>query len=235
MRAVSPHIQVLFMMNGSTVAGFKRPFCKGLMSAIAVVGVVLGAVFLEAGEFGAVLAAAEEHHAGDHSSNGHHEAYSFRGDLAFWGGIAFLGFLYSIKALGLWDALLNSMSARERREVEMIATAESALQDAEQELKKARGQLEAFDETTRTFFLEAERDAEYTRNEITRVASREAEAAVQRAEHEIERVRDQSVHDIFQTLVENIARTTETRLRERLTPDDHDRLADGTLGQLTTR
>jgi F-type H+-transporting ATPase subunit b len=180
------------------VTGFMRQSRRGLVAATAV-GALLCATFLEAGEPGLMLAA----------DDGHGE-YTFRGDLAFWGGIAFFGFLYSIKALGLWDALLNSMSARERREVETIATAETRLQQAEAELRKARGQLEALDETTRGIFEEAERDAEYTRNEITRIAKREADAAVHRARHEIERVRDQSVHDLFQALVENIARTTES-------------------------
>jgi F-type H+-transporting ATPase subunit b len=157
----------------------------------------------------------------------------FFGDLELWALVAFLGFLWAIKALGLWDVLLRSMSARERRETELIAGAENFLAQASEEFRQSRGQLEALDETIRGILEEAERDAEYTRNEITGSAQREANVHMERAQHEIERVKEQSVHDLFQALAERVTETTEQRLRNNLKPDDHARLIDETLATLT--
>lgn len=183
-------------------------------------------------------AAETDHHHEDGGHDEHHDDHAdvpFWGDLEVWSLVAFLGFVFAIKKLGLWNALLTSMSAREQRETELIASAETSLRSAEEELRHSRGQLEALDETTRGILEEARRDAEYTRNEITATAQREANVHLERARHEIERVRDQSVHDLFAALAEKVAQVTEERLRNNLQSSDHDRLIDETLAQMTSR
>lgn len=183
-------------------------------------------------------AGSEHHPAGSHAEGDHHDDHAevpFWGDLAFWSFVAFLGFVYAIKKLGLWNALLTSMSARERRETGLIADAESACMSAREELRHSRGQLEALDETTREILAEADRDAAYTQTEITAAAQREATAQVERARHEIERVRDQSIHDLFQALSEKVVEATEFRLRNNLQAEDHDRLLTETLSRLESR
>ena len=176
----------------------------------------------------------DAHGEDDHDAHGggHGGPYLFKGDLPFWGFVAFLGFCFAIKKLGLWDALLTNMAEREKTENETIARAESHLQAAEQELNAYRGQLQAMDETARESLAEANRDANHTQQEILDLARSEADALGARTRREIERVRAQTLDELFATMANNVAQATEAIVREKLQDEDQERLIDETLNQL---
>lgn len=185
-----------------------------------------------------VCFAADSPAASAHTDAAHadgHGAYAIWSDLPFWSFIAFLGFVWLIKKLGLWDLLVNNMTDRERAEGEAIQMAESELDSANILLREARGRMEALDETVRGILAEADRDAKYTREEIISAAEREANGSVARVRHEIERVRNQSLNQLFESLADKVTAATEDRLRSGLQGGDQSRLIDQTLNELVVR
>jgi len=174
-------------------------------------------------------------HGAAHGAAGHHAEYSLWSDLPFWSLISFIGFVAAIKVLGLWDLLVDSMSAREKAEHEAIALAEASLTEGKGALRSAMGRMEALDERIREIMAEASRDAQSTRDDIIAFAQREAQGAVDRAGHEIERVRDQALNEIFENVASQVADVTEQRLRSGLNPEDHHRLIGSVLEGLAIR
>lgn len=166
------------------------------------------------------------------ASEGHGGYPGLGGDLALWSLVAFLGFVFAIKKLGLWDLLLTSMSEREKAEHEAIAHAEADLAAAQEILSESRGRVQSLDETIREILAEAERDAAQTKESVLAAARAEAQQIEQRTQNAIQRVRDQSLLEIFDTLVNRVSETTEQVLKDRLTPEDQTRLIDETLGEL---
>ena len=166
------------------------------------------------------------------ASEGHGGYPGLGGDLALWSFVAFLGFVLAIKKLGLWDLLLNSMADREKAERDAITQAETDLAAAQEILSESRGRVQSLDETVREILAEAERDAAHTKESVLAAARAEAEQIEQRTRIAIDRVRDQSLVEIFDTLVDRVSETTEQVLKDRLTPEDQARLIDETLGQL---
>lgn len=173
-----------------------------------------------------------KHPAGGHAAGGHGE-YTIWGDLPFWSGIAFLGFVGAIFKLGLWDYMKTNMAVREQAERDAISAAEGHLSEADHLLRTAKGRIEALDENVRATLAEGQRDAQYTRDEFIKLAEKEAAAAVERARHEIERVKNQSLNELFESLADKVASTTEQRLRSGLQAEDQRRLVDSMLGQFS--
>lgn len=168
---------------------------------------------------------------GDGHGDGHHGPPSLGADEAFWGFIAFLGFCWAIKKLGLWRSLKTNMAAREQLEIDVIAQAEAKLAEAQRELTACRGRLEAMDETIAEILAEAKRDAEHTQNDILETARREAALISQRAEHEIDRFKDQSIKDLFDHLSGRVTESAIEKVRSSLQQQDQDRLIEETLNQ----
>ncbi len=176
------------------------------------------------------------HAEGSHAEGGHdvhHAPITPYNDLPLWGLVAFIGFVWAFKKLGLWDSLLLNMKEREEITKNEISSAENHLTSARSMLSNYKGQLEAMDETIKATLAEAGRDAEHTHQEILDVAAKEAAAASERALHEINRVRDQSLLEIFSSMADKVAQATEATVRQKLSNDDQDRLIDETLNQLT--
>ncbi|WP_437186413.1 hypothetical protein SH668x_003564 [Planctomicrobium sp. SH668] len=171
-------------------------------------------------------ATADDHHDG-------HGEYSIKKDLNFWSLIAFIGFAFAIKKLGLWDSLLTNMSARQTSESAAIETAESTLNISLESLRAAKGRVEALDQKIREIRDEAGRDAQSTRNEIQATAAREAQSALDRANLEIGRTRDQALNEIFETVADQVTARTEQKLRQNLQADDQNRLLDEALAGLS--
>jgi F0F1-type ATP synthase membrane subunit b/b' len=95
--------------------------------------------------------------------------------------------------------------------------------------------MEALDETIRAALAEAERDVNYTRQEIQRQGEKESAGFLSRVEMEVGRARDQGLHDIFSSLSDKITSLTEQRLVRGLGPEDHARLIESTLNELSIR
>jgi F-type H+-transporting ATPase subunit b len=163
-----------------------------------------------------------------HAAGGH-GPYTIWSDLPFWAFIGFLGFLFAVYKLGLWDLLLRSMATRESAERQAIDIAEGDLGAAQTVLRQAKGRLESLDETVREILNEAQRDVTTTKTDILEVANREAKNSIQRAKLEIDRARDQALLDIFSNLSDKVTATAAERLRNGLTAEDHHRLISESL------
>ncbi len=162
------------------------------------------------------------------SAEGAERGYSLTEDLPFWGIVAFVGFVIALKFLG-WDAFVSGMKNRESVARDLIAEAENQYAQAEADLIKQKGLMEALDEEIRDVLEEADRDALQARELVLQVARQESEAALRRAETEIKRVKDQSLGEIFETVSTQVAKVAEQRIRERLGPEGRQRLIDETL------
>ena len=157
-----------------------------------------------------------------------------KGDLAFWGFVAFIGFLVALKFLG-WDALTSGMQSRESNELQLISEAERLREEAAARLRRHLGQMEALDETVRGVMAEAHRDADQTRRDIRSIADREAELLQARANLEISRTRDQSLHELFDGFSTRIAEGAEQRIKSRLTPQAQQQLVDAAVGEFAAQ
>lgn len=176
----------------------------------------------------------DSHAGGGHGGDHGHHAYTLGSDLSLWSAIAFIGFCWAIKKLGLWDLLLTSMSEREKSAWERLDAADGLLAQAETSLRKFRGQFEALEDTVRETLLEGERDVVYTKSEIIRIASAEAALAAGRATAEIERTRDQALNSIFEALADRVVEATSVKLKQQVHAGNQDALIDATLNRLAT-
>ena len=167
-----------------------------------------------------------------HGAGDHHGGPPIAEDLAFWSTLAFIGFLFAMQKLGIFDWLLTSMAAREKEQNYVISVAEGHLNAAHTDLNQYRGKLEAMDETVQEILAEAGRDAEHARTQIVLTAENEARLMVKRAEVEIGRARDHSLHNLFEHFANSVSAAVETRVRQGLEASDQDRLIDDTLNQM---
>ncbi|HWL07510.1 MAG TPA: ATP synthase F0 subunit B [Planctomicrobium sp.] len=170
-----------------------------------------------------------------HGAESHDHPYSIWSDLSLWSGVAFLGFVFAIKKLGLWDSLVNNMAQREQAESKAIDIAEGDLSTAQSLLNQAKKKLDTLDSQIREIFAEAERDSASTQSDILAIARKESENSVQRAKLDIERVKDQALNDIFLSLADKVTETAQQRLQSGLSRQDHDRLIQEALEQAAIR
>jgi|GEM_PF-6462616 len=161
----------------------------------------------------------------------HHARYSIWSDLPFWSLIAFLGFIFAVKKLGLWNLLTRTMAEREQAESEAISIAENDLSGAQTLLRDAKTRIGALDQQVKEILAEAQRDADSTRKDLLVLAEQESETSLQRAKLEIDRATAQALDQIFGAVADQVTQTAEQRLRSGLSRQDHDRLIQESLSQ----
>ena len=173
----------------------------------------------------------EEKEAGD----AHHEqgAPLIPGtDLVLISIITFGLFLFVLRKAA-WGPLIEGLDNRESRYRKLLADAQqdrdravSMLGEYEEKLKAAQAEVDEI-------IAEARRDAERTKTDIVTAAQQEAEATRNRALDDIGRARDQAVAELFDHMRSNVVAATEQVLTRSLTDDDHQRLVDEALAQVS--
>lgn len=157
-----------------------------------------------------------------------------RTDLAFWGVLTFIVFLWVCKKM-LWRWWYRSMTDREQQERRTIEKAERENRQARQLLEEHRTRMENLEKEIDQKLAEARERAEQARQNILNEAHREAEAAKERALAEIERSKEQALKELFDAMANQVATATEDLIGQNLKADDQDRLVEETLEQLGNR
>ena len=202
-----------------------------------LVTILLGAVF-----FGGVVAtpsfafAADEPAAGEEKAaekdHGAEAPITPPVDLVLISITVFLLFLGVLRKFA-WGPLIEGLDNRESKYRKLLADAQqdrdravALLGDYEAKLKSAQTEVDEI-------IAEARRDAERTKTDILAVAQTEAETTRNRALDDIGRARDQAVAELFDHMRSNVVAATEQVLSRSLNDDDHQRLVDEALAQVS--
>lgn len=190
------------------------------------------------------LRAADDHGSseGEHGSaeDGHDDHAADNGvpmqpqnDLVLWTIVTFVLFLVVLKKVA-WGPLVEGLDNRESKYRKLLEDAKAdrdkavgMLAEYEEKLKTAQGQVEEI-------IAEARRDAERTKTDILATAQQDAEATRKRALDDIDRARDQAVAELFDHVRSNVVSATEKVLSRSLNDDDHQKLIDDALAELSS-
>ena len=155
-------------------------------------------------------------------------------DLAVWSLIVFIVFVVVLKKLA-WAPLSKALDERQSRIESDLQGAEEARVKAEQMLVEHQQKLDAVQDEVREIIAEARRDAETTKQDIIETAQKEAETMQNRAVGEIERARDAALKDLFDQVTTQVTQATETVVGRSLTGEDHSRLIDEALREISAK
>lgn len=154
-------------------------------------------------------------------------------DLVLWTIVTFVLFLVVLKKVA-WGPLVEGLDNRESKYRKLLEDAKAdrdkavgMLAEYEEKLKTAQGQVEEI-------IAEARRDAERTKTDILATAQQDAEATRKRALDDIDRARDQAVAELFDHVRSNVVSATEKVLSRSLNDDDHQKLIDDALAELSS-
>ncbi|MBC8290352.1 MAG: F0F1 ATP synthase subunit B, partial [Planctomycetes bacterium] len=146
--------------------------------------------------------------------------------------IVFLLFLGVLRKFA-WGPLIEGLDNRESKYRKLLADAQqdrdravALLGDYEAKLKSAQAEVDEI-------IAEARRDAERTKTDILAAAQKEAETTRNRALDDIGRARDQAVAELFDHMRSGVVAATEQVLNRSLNDDDHQRLVDEALAQVS--
>jgi len=154
-------------------------------------------------------------------------------DLAVWTAVVFL-LLFVILSYFAWPQIAAAVDERERRIADSIAAAEAKHEKAKQLLAEHEAKLAATAGEVRALLEEARRDAEHTRKSIAAKGDQDAKAALERAMREIDRAKDGAIHELAITSANVAIELARKVVREKLSPDEQNKLVREALGKLTT-
>ncbi|RMG37765.1 MAG: ATP synthase F0 subunit B [Planctomycetota bacterium] len=183
------------------------------------------------GENAAASHGTEDGHGAEHAEG---VPLSFKTDLALWSGVTFLVFVLVLRVFA-WKPLIEALDAREAKIRNDIAEANAARQKAERLLKEHEQKLAETHATVRQMLEDAKQEAEQLRQRMLEEAQREADSARQQAMEAIATAKEQALAELFTRLADEIALATEHVLGRTVTDDDHRRLIEDALAQLSGR
>jgi F-type H+-transporting ATPase subunit b len=184
--------------------------------------------------------AADEAH-GDHGHGAHlgedvsketMDPSEWKGDLAFFSLIVFLG-LFGVLYAKAWPKISSALEEREAGIRRAIADAEKARIDSAEMLRQHQAKLDSVQEEVKAILAEARRDAERAKNDIVASANTEATAIKNRAIADIDRAKDQALHEVFGKMADQVAKATEQVVGRTVTGDDQNRFIREALSQVS--
>ncbi|MBI3822577.1 MAG: F0F1 ATP synthase subunit B [Planctomycetes bacterium] len=155
-----------------------------------------------------------------------------RYDTAIWAIVVFVGLLLILRAKA-WGPILEGLKKREetiRSSLEAAektrAEMEKIRADFQKELKEAHQQIPALME-------EARRDAESMANDMRAKAAADIQGERERLRHEVEIAKDQAIKEIWEQAAQLATLISAKALGRSLTEDDHRRLLDEAMQEMT--
>lgn len=180
-------------------------------------------------------AAEAEHdeHTAEHAGGGGPNPLAVDPDLAVWTAVVFF-LVLAILSYFAWPQIAAAVDAREQRIADSIKAAEAKHEQAKQLLAEHEAKLAATAGEVRALLEEARRDAEHTRKSIAAKGDQDAKAALERALREIDRAKDGAIHELAITSVNAAIELARKVVRDKLSPDEQNKLVREALGKLTT-
>jgi F-type H+-transporting ATPase subunit b len=153
-------------------------------------------------------------------------------DLALWTLVVF-GLLYWILRKAAWGPMLEGLQRRE----ESIHGALTEAQKAREEAKALRDQLQKELDTNAAkvaaMLDEARRDGQRLKDELLTEGRTEVGKERDRLLREMAMARDQAIQDLVNQTAQLATLVSAKAIRRQLTPDDHRRLVDDALAELS--
>jgi F-type H+-transporting ATPase subunit b len=205
-------------------------------AALALVATLLTptVAFAQPAEAEAPEPAGEATHQGEDAETvGDPNPLAFRTDLAIWTLIVFL-ILFALLSWFAWPQIAAALDEREKKITDSIAAAQAKHEEAKRLLAQHEAKLAATAGEVRALLEEARRDAEHTRKSIAAKGDQDAKAALERALREIDRAKDGAIHELAITSANVAIELARKVVREKLSPDEQNKLVREALGKLTT-
>lgn len=173
--------------------------------------------------------------AGTHDNKGSNLDFTGikRWDLGIYTLIVF-GLLMFVLSKFAWPHIRSGL---EKREANIKSALEQARQDSESAkatLAEARKKLDETAAQVKAMLDEARRDADVLKAAEREAGTRDAIAERERAKREIEAARDAALKEIYERAVQLAAMMSEKALRRSISAEDHRRLLDESLAELST-
>jgi F-type H+-transporting ATPase subunit b len=187
----------------------------------------------------AAPAAPAAHGSGGHAAGGHggeQDSLNFlalkRYDLGIYTIIVF-ALLIGIVSQFAWPQIKEGLEKREKNIASALEEARKDRDEAKTALAEAKKQLDAAALQVKAMIDEARRDAEALKVAEREAGVKDAAAERERAKREIETARDAALKDIYEQAVKLAAMMSEKALSRSITEDDHRRLLDESIAELT--
>lgn len=185
-------------------------------------GFVAGAVLLQFGAAGSLLA----------SEEGGLNPLSFRTDLALWTGVVFLGLLLILGKFA-FRPIVDALDAREKSMADKVAAADKANADARDLLETYRQKLADSQLEVKQMLDAAQAAAEKTGQSIIDTARIKAAEEHQKAIREIESASDAALSQLAAKSAELATNLAGKILKEKINPADHARLIEGAISDFS--
>jgi F-type H+-transporting ATPase subunit b len=155
-----------------------------------------------------------------------------RWDLTIYTLIVFV-LLFLFLSKFAWPSIQEGLVNREAAIAAARDEAQKALRDAEELRAKLAADMAAAQATVRGLIEEARRDADALRQKEREAGVKDAEAERERAKREIVAAKDAALKEIYDTSVNLAAAMSAKTLGRQITPDDHRKLLDESLAELS--
>jgi len=146
--------------------------------------------------------------------------------------IIFFLLLFILKRYA-WGPMLEALRRREQFIEETIENARKQKAEADALLAKYQEQLDKSQQEARAIIEQARRDAEQVRQRLQAEARTEAEQMIERARQEIALARDAALRELQDVAADLAVGAASKILRREVSGDDHRRLIEQSLAELT--
>jgi F-type H+-transporting ATPase subunit b len=157
---------------------------------------------------------------------------AFSADLAIWTVVVFILLLIILRALA-WNPILDGLQQREKKILDARNDAIAASEEASRVRDELQAKLAAAGDEVRGMLDQARKDAEKVRESMVAQARNDAQTERDRALREIETARDVALQSITERSVELASLISAKAIRRSINGDDHRRLVDEALAELT--
>jgi F-type H+-transporting ATPase subunit b len=146
-------------------------------------------------------------------------------------------FLVLLAILGkwAWKPIVEQLRAREQRIEKAIADAERRRQEAHELAERYRQRMERVEAEAEEALARTRQQADLAREEVLTAARSEAQGILRDARRQIEQARDEALREIQETTAKLAADIAVAALGRRLTEEDHRRLVEESLREISQR
>jgi len=155
----------------------------------------------------------------------------FKGDLALWTAVVFVGVLVVLRVFA-WKPLVEALDQRENHVRQEIQEAENARAAAKELLTEYQRKLAAVEGEIRAMLDRARKEAQQTSEELIAKARQEAEAEYQRKLAEIDQATDHALKELTQRSATLAVELAGKIISARLDPAAHQRMIEQALGTM---
>jgi F-type H+-transporting ATPase subunit b len=153
-------------------------------------------------------------------------------DLTLWTIVVFLVLLFVLKKFA-WKPMLDGLQRREQNIRAAMEEAQRARDEAQKIQSQFQAQMNQASERVREMMDSARKDAQQLNDEMVAKAKSEITAERDRLRREIDSARDQALSEIWKQTAQLASQISAKAIRRGLNEDDHRRLVDEALTELT--